>query len=96
MSDRPANFELSFLLPLGVIANQLLKVEADLRFLNARTSIYADQGPRDAVAGQVASQLEKINETLEAIRGLVSAIEADIHPRPKNANSLKGRTDRDD
>jgi hypothetical protein len=96
MSDLPANFELSFVLPLGVIANQLLKVEADLRFLNAKTSIYANEGPRGALAGQVASQLEKINERLEVIRGLVSDIETDIHPRPANAKSLKARTDRDD
>jgi hypothetical protein len=96
MSDLPANFELSFVLPLGVIANQLLKVEADLRFLNAKTSIYANGGPGGAVAAQAAGQLEKIDETLEVIRGLVSDIEADIHPTPASAKSLKARTDRDD
>jgi hypothetical protein len=96
MSDLPASFELSFVLPLGVIAHQLLKVEADLRFLNAKTSIYANEGPGGVMAGQVAAQLEKINETLEVIRGLVSDIETDIHPRPANARSLKARNDRDD
>ena len=96
MSDLPANFELSFVLPLGVIANQLLKVEADLRFLNAKTSIYSNEETDGAMAGQVAAQLEKINETLEVIRGLVSDIEEDIHPRPATAKSLKARSDRDD
>ena len=41
-------------------------------------------------------KLEKINETLEVIRGLVSDIEEDIHPRPATAKSLKARSDRDD
>ena len=97
MSDTSSvNVELSIVLPLGVIANQLLKVEADLRFLNAKTSIYANEGPRGALAGQVASQLEKINERLEVIRGLVSDIEMDMQPRSASSRSAKARTDRDD
>jgi hypothetical protein len=96
MSDPPANFELSIVLPLGVIANQLLKMEADLRFLNAKTSTYASERPGGAMAGQVEGQLERINEALEAIRGLVSDIETDIQPRSANSRSLKARTDRDD
>jgi len=72
MSDpSPANFELSIVLPLGVIANQLLKVEADLRFLNAKTATYASERPSGAMAGQVTARLERINEALEVIRGLV-------------------------
>jgi hypothetical protein len=97
MSDSsPANLELSIVLPLGVIANQLMKVEADLRFLNAKTSAYASERSRGGMAGQVAARLEKINEALEAIRGLVLDIETDMQPRSSNARSLKARTDRDD
>lgn len=97
MSDpSPANFELSILLPLGVIANQLMRVEADLRFLNARTSPDAGELPGAGMAGQAAARLEKINETLETIRGLVLDIETDIQPRAANAKRLKARTDRDD
>jgi hypothetical protein len=92
----PANFELSILLPLGVVANQLMKVEADLRFLNAKTTAYADEHPGGDMAGQVAAQLERINEALEVIRGLVADIETDIHPRSAHARSLKARLDRDD
>ena len=92
----PVNVELSIVLPLGVIANQLLKVEADLRFLNARTSAYAGERPGGDMAGQVATRLEKINETLEVIRGLVSDIETDIQPRSANSRPAKARTDRED
>jgi hypothetical protein len=92
----PANVELSILLPLGVVANQLMKVEADLRFLNAKTSAYASERPSGEMAAHVAARLEKINEALEVIRGLVSDIEKDIQPRSLNAKSLTARADRDD
>jgi hypothetical protein len=97
MSDpSPANFELSIVLPLGVIANQLLKVEADLRFLNAKTATYASERPSGAMAGQVTARLERINEALEVIRGLVADIETDMQPKSANARSLTARKDRDD
>jgi hypothetical protein len=92
----PANFELSIVLPLGVLANQLLKVEAELRFLNAKTSAYANERLHSAMAGQVAARLEKIREALEAIRVLVADIETDIQPRFAGTKALKARTDRDD
>ena len=95
MSDTsPVNVELSIVLPLGVIANQLMKVEADLRFLNAKTSAYVGERPGGEAAGQVAARLEKINEVLEVIRGLVSDIEN--QPRSASARSAKARSDRDD
>jgi hypothetical protein len=77
----PANFELAIVLPLGVIANQLMKLEADLRFLNAKTARYASEPADGVLAAQVASRIEKINEALEVIRTLVSDIAADIQPR---------------
>ena len=96
--SRPSseNFELSIVMPLGVVANQLTKVEEDLRFLNAKTLRYAGERPGGAMAGQVAARLEKIHEALEVIRGLVVDIEADIQPGSENAGSRKARVDRDD
>jgi hypothetical protein len=91
----PANFELSIVLPLGVIANQLMKLEADLRFLNAKTSAYANRSPGNDLAAQVAARIEKINEALDGIRALVSDIATDIQPRSAQAFP-KMRTDRDD
>jgi hypothetical protein len=97
MSDPlPVNVELSIVLPLGVVANQLMKVEADLRFLNAKTSAYASRRLGGETAGQVAARLEKINEALEVIRGLVADIETDTQPRPAGTKSLKARADRED
>jgi len=97
MSDTSSvNVELSIVLPLGVIANQLMKVEADLRFLNAKTSAYAGERQAGDTAGQVAARLDKINEALEVIRGLVSDIEMDMQPRSASSRSAKARTDRDD
>ncbi len=91
----PANFELTVVLPLGVIANQLMKLEADLRFLNAKTSRYASEPPDSVLAAQVATRIEKINEALEAIRTLVVDIAADIQPRSAK-KFAKMHTDRDD
>jgi hypothetical protein len=97
MSDpSPVNVELSIVLPLGVVTNQLLKVEADLRALNAKTSAYGSEGLGSAMAAQVAGRLEKIHELLEAIRALVADIETDIQPRSASPRSLKARADRDD
>ena len=97
MSDAsPVNVELSIVLPLGAIANQLMRVEAELRFLNARTSAYASGRLDGGAAGQVSARLEKINEALEVIRGLVADIETDIQPIPASTKSLKARAERDD
>jgi hypothetical protein len=90
------NAELSIVLPLGVIANQLLKVEADLRFLIAKTSTRGSGRSGDAMAGQIAAKLESINEALEVIRGLVADIETDMQPRSANSRSLGTHADRDD
>ena len=91
-----ANFELSIVLPLGVVANQLMKVEADLRFLNAKTTAYAGERTGADMAGQVAARLEKINQALEVIRALVLDIETEFQPKSANARPLKMRADRDD
>jgi hypothetical protein len=92
----PVNIELSIVLPLGVIANQLAKVEAELRFLNAKTSVYGGERLGSGVAGQVSARLERINQALEVIRGLVADIETDIQPIPASTKSLKARAERDD
>ncbi len=91
-----ANFEMAIMLPLGVVANQLMKVEADLRFLNAKASVYSQERDCAALISQVAARLEEINEALEAIRGLVADIEADFQPASGSAARRHARTDRDD
>jgi hypothetical protein len=75
------NLELSVLLPLGAVANQLMRIEADLRFLNMKALAYAKEGENAGPARQIAARLDKINEALDRVRGLVSDIEADVQPR---------------
>ena len=91
-SGSSANFELAVVLPLGVAANQLMKVESELRFLNAKLSRYGQE--RGTARDEAAAQLEKMSEALDAIRQLIADIQADILPQvPRSART---RTDRDD
>jgi hypothetical protein len=91
----PANLELAIVLPLGVLANQLMKVEADLRFLGMRASAYA--GGEGGASRQVAAQMDKISETLDSIQGLLLSFAADFRPRPAGSSpSRKPNSDRDD
>jgi hypothetical protein len=90
----PANAELSIVLPLGVVANQLSKVEGDLRFIVVKTSSHSGEHWARDKAGQVAAHLEKINETLELIRGLVQDLETEF--QTGSAGPSKKRADRDD
>jgi hypothetical protein len=98
----PANLELAVALPLGVVANQLMRIETDLRFLNMKALAYANERESGDLAAKIAGGLEKINGALDLIRGLVADIEANIQPlsRPgtssRNPASRKPFTDRDD
>ena len=76
----PANLELAIALPLGVVANQLMRIETDLRFLNMKASAYASELENGNLAAKIAGGLERINEALDLIRGLVADMEANIQP----------------
>jgi hypothetical protein len=82
--------ELSIMLPLGSVANQLMRIEADLRFLNMKALAFAEEREDAGPARQIAARLDKINEALERIRGLVSDIEADVQPRSARPISAPG------
>jgi hypothetical protein len=97
MAKSPAiSVELAIALPLGVVANQLLKIEVDLRFLGAKASVHAPDRENADLAAQIAARLEQINETLEAIRGLIADMETEMQPRAGRAASRDARKDRDD
>ena len=66
----PANLELAIALPLGVVANQLTRIEADLRFLSMKASAYRSERESGQLAAKVSGGLERINEVLDLIRGL--------------------------
>ena len=95
MSEPPTSLELAITLPLGVVANQLRKVESDLRFLNSKSSIHGGDRGNGSPASQVAARLEQINETLESIRALIADIERDLQPKSASAAGRR-RGDRDD
>ena len=68
------------ILPLGVVANQLMKIEADLRLLNMKALDFVSEDGGGRHTGPIEARLEKINEALDSIRGLVSDTQADLHP----------------
>jgi hypothetical protein len=84
---------MAMVLPLGVVAHQLMKIEADLRLLNMKALDFATERQNAPHTGLVESRLEKINEALDSIRALVAAIAADLHPEQ---SKRKPRADRDD
>ncbi len=100
----PANLELAIALPLGVVANQLMRIETDLRFLNAKALAYANERENGELAAKIAGGLEEINEALDRIRRLVTDIEGHIQPtsasRPGTSSrdpaSRRPLTNRDD
>jgi hypothetical protein len=84
MTERlPANLEMALVLPLGVIANQLMRIEADLRLLNMKAVDLARERETGRHTGLIEARLERINEALDAIRSLVADIEADIQPKTR-------------
>jgi hypothetical protein len=86
--------ELAIALPLGVVANQLMRAESDLRFLSAKTSVLPQDHSDANLLGQLAGRLEQINEALDAIRALITDIERDLQPKASSASAR--RADRDD
>jgi hypothetical protein len=87
-----ANLEMAIVLPLGVVAHQLMKIEADLRLLNMKALEFAKERENGRHTRLISDSLENINEALDAIKRLVSDIEADIQPRSKR----KSYSERDD
>ena len=85
-----ASAELAILLPLEVAANRLMAIEADLRFLSMKASAYVNERENGELAAKASSGLERINEALDLIRGLVAELEANIQ-----AASLTGQSSRD-
>jgi hypothetical protein len=97
----PANLELAIALPLGVVANQLIRIEADLRFLSMKAAACADERDSGQLAAKVAGGLEKINEVLDVIRDLVADMQSNIQtasPPGKSSEALarKSSADQDD
>jgi hypothetical protein len=81
MTAKPGSaLELAIGLPLDVVANKLMRIEADLRLLNMKASGFANDDNRRLTA-LIEARVEAIFAALDSIRSLTSDIEADIQPR---------------
>jgi hypothetical protein len=79
--ESPADWEFSIVLPLGAIATQLQKIEAQLRLLNIKAVNLAGGRDGHPIQAIVEGRLEQIGETLHSVASLVSDIQADVSPR---------------
>jgi hypothetical protein len=92
-----ANLDMAIALPLGVVANQLVKIEANLRLLNRKVEDFAKERDNGRLAGLIAGKLDNINELLDSIRCIVSNMEADIHAIAADESAVrKARPEQDD
>jgi hypothetical protein len=80
------DWEMTMVMPLGVLANQLVKIEGDLRLLSMKAAEHSgdDGGPSTKA---VDARLELMHEALESIGSLLVRLQADIHPKESAANS---------
>ena len=83
------NLEMTIALPLGVVANQLIRIEADLRLLNMKVLDSRRNADNQGLAGRIEARLENINEALDSIRNLVSDMEGCIRPTPDDTRSSR-------
>ena len=67
-----SELELAILLPLGALAQQLMRIEAQLRLVNMKALDLSGEGDYKRSAALINAKLEHISEALEAIRGLVA------------------------
>jgi len=82
MTHTPSSqWEISIVLPLGVIANQLMKAEEQLRLLNMQRLEIANRPENARIHNLIESKAEHIHRTLDSIRGLISDIQTDMNPK---------------
>jgi hypothetical protein len=92
-----ANLEMAIALPLGVVANQLAKIEANLRHLNMRVGDFAKERDNGRLAGLIEGKLDNINGLLDSIRCIVSNIETDMQANAADEVAVrKARPEQDD
>ncbi len=78
MTEKPsAGLEVTIVLPLGVIASKLQRIEADLRLLNLKWPGFAIESHDDGSVRLVEAHVGQINELLESIKRLLSNLEFD-------------------
>ena len=82
MTQLPStNWEMTLSLPLGVVDNQLRKVEEQLRALNMKAVDFGEQCQDRPLRRAVATRLENISGLVDSIADLVARIDVDRQPR---------------
>jgi hypothetical protein len=71
---------MTMVMPLGVLANQLVKIEGDLRFLWMKAAERAGDECADSTKA-IDARLALIHEALDSIGALLVRLRADIHPK---------------
>jgi hypothetical protein len=74
------DWEMTLVMPLGVLANQLVKIEGDLRFLSMKAAEHSSEDVPRSVRS-LDARLELIHGVLASIDSLLVKLQADIHPK---------------
>lgn len=83
-----SEWEFAIILPLGAVANQLQKIEAQLRLLNMKALSVARADDGEGRHRLVEARLEAIGDTLDSIATLIADIQADITPNQAKVTRL--------
>ena len=75
-SPPPGSREVTLLLPLGVVAHQLVKLEGQLRSITIRSGAAVDPGQESSTGVPIAATIERIHELLASLQCLVNEIES--------------------
>jgi uncharacterized protein YicC (UPF0701 family) len=74
----PEGWEIAIGLPLGVVAEQLMRIESQLRALNIKALNLGREQEGSRAGGKLEARLEHINAALDSIKSLMSEIDADV------------------
>jgi hypothetical protein len=75
---KPVDWEIEMAMPLGVLANQLIKIEGDLRFLSMKAAEYSvEDGSRSSK--RVYARLALIHEVLDSIHAQLAKVQSGFH-----------------
>jgi hypothetical protein len=88
-----ANWEIAIVLPLGVVDNQLRRIEEQLRLVNMKALDFGKEHENWTLRRLIGARLEHVSELLDSIARLVSDIDADMQPRATNATRRPRGTD---
>jgi hypothetical protein len=67
-----SDLELAIVLPLGVLAQQLMRIEAQLRLVNMKALDMSSGSEYAGSAALINSRLEHISEAIDSIRALLA------------------------